>query len=97
MRMLGFVKGFFTWCVHFGYLERSPVADVQARAFGVTEVPRERILTDDELRAFWFADDLPHRPLFRFLILTGLRIGEAQVARREWIDAEGWLALPANI
>ena len=97
MRMLGFARQFFAWCVAFGYLDRSPVADVRASAFGVEEEPRERILTDDEIRAFWHAPDLPHRALLRFLLLTGARIGEAQAAQRDWLDAEGWLHLPAAV
>jgi integrase len=97
MRMLGFAKQFFAWCVAFGYLDRSPVADVQASAFGVEEKARERVLTDDEIRAFWNAKDLPHRALLRFLLLTGLRIGEAQAAQREWLAADGWLDLPAEV
>ncbi len=97
MRMLGFARQFFAWCVAFGYLERSPVTDVRSRAFGVTEEPRERILTDDEIRALWHAMDQPHRALLRFLLVTGMRIGEAQAARVEWIDAEGWLHLPASV
>jgi integrase len=97
MRMLGFAKQFFAWCVAFGFLDRSPVADVQASAFGVKEEARERVLTDDEIRALWHAPDLPHRALLRFLLLTGLRIGEAQAARRDWLDDSGWLHLPAHV
>jgi integrase len=97
MRCLGFARGFFGWCVQFGYLERSPVSDVKARAFGVVEEARERTLTDDEIRAFWHADDLAHVPLLRFLLLTGLRIGEAQAAQVAWIDADHWLRLPADV
>jgi len=97
MRMLGFARQFFAWCVAFGYLERSPVADVRANAFGVADEPRERILTDDEIRAFWHAPDLPHRALLRFLLLAGARIGEAQAARRDWLDADGWLHFPASV
>jgi hypothetical protein len=37
MRMLGFARQFFAWCVAFGYLERSPGADVRASAFGVAK------------------------------------------------------------
>ena len=95
MRMLGLARQFFGWCVGIGYLERSPITDVRARAFGVAELPRKRILTDDEIRGLWNADDLKHLPLLRFLLLTGLRIGEAQAARLEWLTADGWLHLPA--
>ena len=56
------------------------MTDVRARAFGVTEEARERILSDDEIKTLWHAPDLPHRALLRFLLLTGLRIGEAQAA-----------------
>ena len=97
MRMLGFARQFFAWCVGFGYLERSPVTDVQAGAFGVDENPRERILTDDEIRAFWHAPDLPHRAILRFLLLAGVRIGEAQAARAAWLDADNWLHFPADV
>lgn len=97
MRALAFCKQFFAWCVGIGYLDRSPLADLKAKAFGVDEDPRERILTDDEIRAFWHAPDLPHRALLRFLLLTGLRIGEAQAAQSPWLDADGWLHLPAAV
>jgi integrase len=96
MRCLAFAKGFFSWCVGFGLIERSPITDVRASAFGVEEEPRQRILTDDEIRAFWNASDLSHRALLRFLLLTGLRIGEAQAAQREWIRND-WLDLPAEV
>ena len=97
MRALGFAKGFFKWCVGIGYLERSPVVEIEAKAFGVEEKARERILTDDEIRTFWHSDDLLHRPLLRFLLLTGLRIGEAQAAQVEWIAADHWLQMPAEV
>jgi integrase len=97
MRLLAFAKGFFAWAVGFGLIERSPISDVKAKAFGVQEQPRERILTDEEIRAFWSAPDLPHRALLRFLLLTGLRIGEAQAAQQEWLGAHGWLDLPAAV
>lgn len=95
MRLLSYTKHFFSWCVGFGYANRSPAADVRPGAFGVVETSRERILTDDELRGFWHADDLPHVALLRFLLLTGLRISEAQRAQRTDIDAEHWLTIPA--
>jgi integrase len=56
---------------------------------------RDRILSDDELRALWRATErlgYPYGPLYRLLTLTGLRIGEAcgahwsefDIKRREW-------------
>ena len=70
---------------------------MQTRAFGVVEEARDRILSDDEIKSFWHADDLVHVPLLRFLLLTGLRIGEAQAAQVEWIDADHWLQLPPEV
>jgi len=61
---------------------------------------RNRVLTDDELRALWRATGrlgYPYGPLYRLLLLTGLRLGEVcgaswpefDMARKEWtIPAE---------
>jgi integrase len=96
MRLLSFTKHFLSWAVGFGYVERSPAADIKSGGFGVVEKSRERILTDGEIRDFWSADDLSHVPLLRFLLLTGLRIQEAQRANRVDIDAQHWLTIPAG-
>jgi integrase len=48
---------------------------------------RDRILTDNELFAFWRATghmDYPSAPLYRLLILTGLRLNE--VADAKWSE-----------
>jgi len=56
---------------------------------------RDRVLTDDELRALWRASDgvgYPYGPLYRLLLLTGLRLGEVcgaywsevDLGQREW-------------
>src|SRR6185503_12887499 len=40
---------------------------------------RDRVLTGDELRALWRATErigYPYGPLYRLLLLTGLRLGE---------------------
>jgi integrase len=56
---------------------------------------RDRVLSDDELRALWRATErmgYPCGPLYRLLLLTGLRLGEVcgahwsefDLERREW-------------
>jgi len=56
---------------------------------------RDRVLSDDELRALWRVTErlgYPYGPLYRLLALTGLRLGEAcgahwsefDLKRREW-------------
>lgn len=55
---------------------RSPIVNGMARTKGN---PRERILTDDELRALWKATDTqdPYDLLLRFILLTATRRNEA--------------------
>lgn len=73
------------YAVERGHIERNPLERTTSRAVGGEEKTRDRTLTDDEIRALW-ADSHPHGPLLRFLLLTGLRISEAQHARHEHIQ-----------
>jgi integrase len=61
---------------------------------------RDRILSDDEMRALWRATErmgYPYGPLYRLLALTGLRLGEAcgaqwsefDLKRKEWTIPAG--------
>ena len=53
--------------------------------------PRDRVLTDNELRALWRATDrlkYPHGPLYKLLMLTGVRLGEVCGARWSEFDLE---------
>ena len=53
--------------------------------------PRDRVLSDAELRALWRATDrlkYPHGPLYKLLVLTGLRLGEVCGARWSEFDLE---------
>jgi integrase len=57
---------------------------------GVRE-PRDRVLTDKELRALWHASEklkYPHGALYQLLMLTGLRLGEVCGARWFEFDLE---------
>lgn len=65
--------------VEIGTLEANPLARTTSRAVGGKEKSRDRVLTDDEIRKLWASDE----PLLRFLLLTGLRISEAQQGRLE--------------
>lgn len=75
------------YAVERGYLDRNPLERTTARAVGGEEKSRSRTLTDDEIVALW-ADPHEHSPLLRFLLLTGLRISEAQHARHDHIDGD---------
>ena len=82
------------YAVERGYIDRNPLERTTARAVGGEEETRARVLTDDEIRALW-ASDHAHAPLLRFILLTGLRISEAQGARHDHIDGDV-LHIPEN-
>lgn len=74
------LSSFYGWCVAEGMCDANPVAGTRALA---DEVRRERVLSDDELRALWRAcgdDDFGR--IVRLLILTGARRDE--VADIRW-------------
>lgn len=93
-RCLSSWKLALTYATERGYLERNPLAVTTTRAIGGQEKPRERVLTDDEIRTLW-KDKHAHTPLLRFLLLTGLRIAEGQGAMAEHIDGDR-LHIPEN-
>jgi len=86
-RLLSQLRGVFNLAVEMGYIDQSPLQGVSKRITGYIPQPRDRVLTEDEIRAVW-ACEHPHGALLRFLLLTGLRISEAQKGHRErdkWI------------
>ena len=84
--MLANVRRLFSWAVERGIIEASPVANVKAPG---QETARDRVLTDDELRAFLRACERmgePFGPLFRLLLLTGQR--REEVAALPWAELD---------
>lgn len=55
---------------------------------------RDRVLSDSEIRTLWHADS-PHQALVRFLLVTGQRIGETQLALWSQVSEDRW-TLPAE-
>lgn len=92
-RCLSTLKLAFSWCVETGYLDASPADALTRRIAGGDEATRARVLTDDEIRALW-AWDHPAGRLCRFLLLTALRIREAQLAAETDIEGDR-LQIPA--
>jgi len=88
-RFLAFVKLVFRFAVASGYLERSPAAELDRSVAGGEEHTRERVLSDEEIRALWRAKS-EHAPLMRFLLLTLARIGEAQRAAWSRVKLTRW-------
>jgi len=88
-RALSILKTALRFAVDAGYLQISPVDRLSSELIGGTEVSRDRVLTDEELRRLWQTSS-SHTPLLRFLLLTGQRIGEAQRATWSHVLGERW-------
>ncbi len=76
----------FIYAVEEGYMEQSPIAGMKRK---FKEKACQRVLTDDEIRALWHSQS-SHTALLRFLLLTGQRIGEAQMAAWSNIEDDIW-------
>jgi integrase len=92
--LLGHAKRLFNWAIdqHVYGLEASPCDRLKPKAIIGKKLPRTRILTDAELRAFWRATaklGYPYGPLFRLLALTGQRKSEVAEARWGEFDLAG--------
>ena len=86
-RTLATLRKMFAWAASRDIVEASPVAGVKAPA---TETSRDRVLTDDELRALWIACEAQDWPFGKFvqaLILSGQRRDEVAGLRRSEISA----------
>jgi integrase len=88
-RSLSILKTALRFAVDAGYLQISPVDRLSSDLIGGTEVSRDRVLTDEELRKLWQTSS-SHSPLLRFLLLTGQRIGEAQRATWSHVLGDRW-------
>jgi integrase len=96
-RHFALIRRLFNWAIgtdRYG-LEVNPCRRLNTGDLIGDRHARDRILTDDELRAFWRATErlgYPYGPLYRLLLLTGLRLGEVcgaqwsefDLERREW-------------
>jgi integrase len=87
----GYLRRLFNWAIgthQFG-IGASPVERLSPKDLIGKREARERILSDDELRAVWNAAKAigyPYGAIFRLLILTGQR--EREVANMRWPEIE---------
>jgi integrase len=95
-RTLAWLRRMCAWAIERGLIEVSPCAGIRAPA---AETSRDRVLSDDELKAAWRAADAletPYNGFIKLLILTGAR--RSEVAGMMWreidFDAKLW-TLPA--
>jgi integrase len=95
------LRKLFNWAIGQGLygIEASPLAQLSVKELCGAAEPRERTLTDAELRAVWGAAGemgYPYGPVFRMLILTGQRLREvADMSRLEVDEALTLWTIPA--
>ena len=85
-RLLAYLRRLFNWSLERGYIEASPVSGIRAPH---REVSRDRVLTDDELRALLRTCDeigYPFGPFTKLLLLTGQR--RCEVAEMTWSEVD---------
>jgi len=95
-RLLAILRQALGYAKELGWITESPLSGVSRRVAGGDEVERsrQRVLSDDEIRALWTVEHR-HGDLLRFLLLTGQRIGEAQKATWKHVDGSRW-TIPAE-
>jgi integrase len=89
--VLGHTKTFFNWAIERGIygVETSPCDRIKPGRLIGRRVPRQRVLSDPEIKAFWRAAGrlgYPFGTLFQMLLLTGQRRSEVAEARWREFD-----------
>lgn len=86
----------FNYAIARGVLDRSPCDRVRPRDIIGAKEPRQRVLTDDELRVLWDASarvGYPYGPLWQLLLVTGQR--KSEIANARWDEIhDGVLTIP---
>jgi integrase len=87
-RCLSVWKLALDYAVELGLRDSNPLARVTIRSVGGSEREKDRVLTDAEIKQFWNAKDLNHKGVLQFILLTGIRIGEA---KNGYFDGDEWV------
>lgn len=90
------LKKLFSYSVELGIRDANPMNDVTRRIAGYKPKATERVLTDEEIRAMWswknpkqgWQKTEQNLRVAKFLLLTGLRISEAQ---KGYQDGDKWI------
>jgi len=96
-RTLRIIKKMFSFAVKRGVLDASPCMEIDPPA---KENQRERVLTEEEIKIFWFGLDKAKmsdatKLVLRLLLITAQRKGE--VSQAEWSEIDlkkGWWTIP---
>jgi integrase len=85
-RVQNTLSSVYAWAVSEGLVEANPVRGLRKRH---EEVAKDRVLSDEEVVAFWNATaniSAPFRDVLRLVLLTGQRPGEVAGIRAEEVD-----------
>ncbi len=100
-RLLGYLSRLFNFASERGVIEGSPCTRIRKPE----ETPRDRVLTDDEIKTLWNALDLENTDIdiyrvsklaLKMILLTGQRPGEVAGMRFDEIDADDFWNVPAG-
>ena len=86
----GHIRRLFRWAIPL-YVEHSPCAQLSPKRLIGERQRRDRVLSDAEIAALWKATEpmgYPYGPLYRLLLLTGLRLSEVSEASWDEFDFE---------
>jgi len=76
------LKSVFNYALFHGLIINNPMDQVDNRVTGYRASSRDRVLSDDEIRLI-FNSTHNNARILRFLLLTGLRIGEVNLSYKE--------------
>jgi len=103
-RTFAYASKLFNWAMarHLYGIETSPCTGIKTSELAGKKEPRQRVLTDAEIRALWQATEgmsYPAAPFVRLLLLTGQRLRE--VAGMSWheidLDKALWTIPPERM
>jgi len=89
-RVLSILKSMFNFAMAIGVLTSNPATPLTKDALGVINIPRNRVITPEELRIFWQTIEENKSKVTRIalqlLTLLGLRTGELRLSKWEDLD-----------
>lgn len=85
------LKVFYNWCIDRGITDTNPFARRK-----VVFAQRDRVLSDDEVRAIWEHEHKPYSDIVKMLLLTGQRRAQFANFNRDWIENDT-ICFPASV
>ncbi|MEM9254171.1 MAG: integrase family protein [Pseudomonadota bacterium] len=85
------LKVFYNWCIDHQLIDHNPFIRRKV-VFG----KRERVLTDEEVKALWQYEHEPYSHMVKALLLTGQRRNQIWRFQAEWIEGDE-ITFPSSI